>query len=187
MSFHKERAASSKPTPRASLSCASRLKTDDRPLIGFSWRSANKKFEKAKSAGLHAFEPLLTLPHCHFIDLQYADTTRERDDVARDTGIRVEHLDDIDNTNDLDALAALITACDIVITVSNTTAHLAGALGKETYVLVPFGQARMWYWFHDRADTPFYPEIKIRRQARTHDWASLMASVAAEIAARGGR
>ena len=88
--------------------------------------------------------------------------------------------------NDIDGLAALITACDFVVTVSNTTAHLAGALGKETYVLVPFGQARMWYWFHDRADNPFYPDIKIRRQAKTHDWASLMAPLADEIGRRAG-
>ena len=127
------------------------------------------------------------MPNCRFVDLQYGDTSAERVDVARDTGIRIEHLDDIDNMNDIDGLAALITACDLVVTVSNTTAHLAGALGKETYVLVPFGQARMWYWFHDRADTPFYPEIKIRRQAKTHDWASLMAPLADEIASRGGR
>ena len=67
---------------------------------------------------------------------------------------------------DIDGLAALITACDLVVTVSNTTAHLAGALGKETYVLVPFGQARMWYRFHDRTDNPFYPDIKIRDRPR---------------------
>lgn len=186
-SFPKTKGGFLKADPVRTSALRARIKTDDRLVIGVSWRSANRKFEKAKSAGLHAFEPLLTLPNCRFVDLQYGDTAAERDDVARDTGIRVEHLDDIDNMNDIDGLAALITACDIVITVSNTTAHLAGALGKETYVLVPFGQARMWYWFHDRADTPFYPEIKIRRQARTHDWAALMAPLADEIGSRGGR
>ena len=80
----------------------------------------------------------------------------------------------------------MITACDFVVTISNTTAHLAGALGKEAYVLVPFGQARMWYWFHDRSDNPFYPDIKIRRQAKTHDWASLMVPLADEIGRREG-
>jgi ADP-heptose:LPS heptosyltransferase len=164
-----------------------RLKTDDRLVVGLSWRSANKSHEKAKSAGLHAFEPLLKLRNCRFVDLQYGDTSAERAAVARDIGVDIEHLDDIDNFNDIDGLAALITACDLVVTVSNTTAHLAGALGKETYVLVPFGQARMWYWFHDRTDNPFYPDIKIRRQARTHDWASLMAPLADEIGSLTGR
>jgi ADP-heptose:LPS heptosyltransferase len=126
------------------------------------------------------------LPNCRFVDLQYGDTSAEREAVERDIGVRVEHLDDIDNFNDIDGLASLITACDLVVTVSNTTAHLAGAVGKETYVLVPFGQARMWYWFHDRLDSPFYPEVKIRRQARTHDWTPVMSAVADEIALRRG-
>ena len=186
-SFPKTKGGYLKADPARAAALRERIKTDDRLVVGLSWRSANKKFEKAKSAGLHAFEPLLKLSNCRFVDLQYGDTSAERDYVAQETGIRVAHLDDIDNTNDIDGLAALITACDLVVTVSNTTAHLAGALGKETYVLVPFGQARMWYWFHDRADTPFYPEIRIRRQAKTHDWASLMAPLAEEIAARGGR
>jgi tetratricopeptide (TPR) repeat protein len=176
-----------KADPAQAAALRARLKTDDRLVVGISWRSSNKKLEKAKSAGLHAFAPLLELANCRFVDLQYGDTSAEREAVARDVGVRVEHLDDIDNFSDIDGLAALITACDLVVTVSNTTAHLAGALGKEAYVLVPFGQARMWYWFHDRLDSPFYPDIKIRRQARTHDWASVVAPVAAEIASRGSR
>ncbi|MBZ0147984.1 MAG: tetratricopeptide repeat protein, partial [Pseudorhodoplanes sp.] len=132
-----------KADPQRAATLRERLKTDDRLVVGLSWRSSNKKFEKAKSAGLSAFEPLLKLRNCRFVDLQYGDTSAERAAVARDIGIEVEHLDDIDNMNDIDGLAALITACDLVVTVSNTTAHLAGALGKETIVLVPFGQARM--------------------------------------------
>jgi tetratricopeptide (TPR) repeat protein len=175
-----------KADPEQAAALRTRLKTDDRLVVGISWRSSNKKLEKAKSAGLHAFAPLLELPNCRFVDLQYGDTSAEREAVERDIGVRVEHLDDIDNFNDIDGLASLITACDLVVTVSNTTAHLAGALGKETYVLVPFGQARMWYWFHDRLDSPFYPEVKIRRQARTHDWTPVMSAVADEIALRRG-
>lgn len=175
-----------KADPERARALRERLKTDDRLVIGISWHSKNKTLEKPKSAGLLAFAPLLTLPNCRFVDLQYGDTAAEREAVARDIGVRIDHLDDIDNTQDIDGLAALITACDLVVTVSNTTAHLAGALGKESYVLVPFGQARMWYWFHERTDNPFYPDIKIRRQARTHDWASVIAPVADEIALRGG-
>lgn len=176
-----------KADPEQAAALRARLKIDDRLVIGISWRSSNKKLEKAKSAGLHAFEPLLKLRNCRFVDLQYGDTSAERAAVARDIGVEIEHLDDIDNMNDIDGLASLITACDLVVTVSNTTAHLAGALGKETYVLVPFGQARMWYWFHDRTDSPFYPDIKIRRQTRTHDWASVIGPLAAEIGTRGAR
>jgi hypothetical protein len=59
---------------------------------------------------------------------------------------------DVDNINDVDGLAALITACDAVVTV-NTTSHLAGALGVRTWVMAP-NQTRIWYWFRDIADSP---------------------------------
>ena len=45
-------------------------------------------------------------------------------------------------------------ACDAVVTVSNTTAHLAGALGRPTWVMVPHGHARIWYWFRDQDESP---------------------------------
>ena len=50
------------------------------------------------------------------------------------------------------------------MTVSNATAHLAGALGKETYLIVPSGRGRMWFWFRDRDDSPFYPRMQLKRK-----------------------
>jgi len=92
-------------------------------------------------------------------------------------------LDDIDNMNDLDGLAALIAACDLVVTVSNTTAHLAGALGKPTWVFVPYLQGRIWYWFKDQSDSPWYPQLHIKRQERGQSWGDAIASAAGEISA----
>ena len=120
-------------------------------MIGLSWVSKAPVGGASKSARLADFEALLRLPNCRFVDLQYGDTGDERAALARDLGIVVERLADIDNTNDLDGLAALMSACDAVVTVSNTTAHLAGALGRPTFVMVPHGYARIWYWFHDRS------------------------------------
>jgi ADP-heptose:LPS heptosyltransferase len=73
-------------------------------------------------------------------------------------------------------------ACDAVVTVSNTTAHLAGALGRPSFVMVPSGQARIWYWFRDRPQSPWYPRATVRRQQRGQPWAELIASVAGEVA-----
>ena len=97
------------------------------------------------------------MPDCRFVDLQYGDTRADREALERELGLHIERLDDIDTTNDIDGLAALMTACDLVATVSNTTAHLAGALGRPTFVFIPFGNARIWYWFKHRADCPWYP------------------------------
>jgi hypothetical protein len=158
-----------------------RVSGDGQAVVGLSWRSVNPAFGRSKSARLNDFAPVLRLPGCRFIDLQYGDTLEERQAVARDTGVDVERLDDVDNTNDIDALAALITACDVVVTVSNTTAHLAGALGKPTWVMVPYGHAGIWYWFKQKPDSPWYPHVRVRYQTNNESWGDLIASTIAEI------
>jgi tetratricopeptide (TPR) repeat protein len=160
-----------------------RLASDGRKVIGLSWVSKAPVGGTSKSARLADFEPLLRLRDCRFVDLQYGDTSEERAALARDLGIIVERLGDIDNTNDLDGLAALMTACDAVVTVSNTTAHLAGALGRPTFVMVPHGFARIWYWFHDRSQSPWYPRVEVRRQQGGQPWAAVVAAVAREVSA----
>ncbi|HZS63926.1 MAG TPA: tetratricopeptide repeat protein [Xanthobacteraceae bacterium] len=158
-----------------------RLSPQGEKVVGLSWISKNPVLGKAKTATLAAFGPLLRMPHCRYVDLQYGDTAAEREDLQRRTGIHVERLDDIDNTQDIDGLAALIAACDLVVTVSNTTAHLAGALGKATVVFVPFGTARIWYWFHEGDDSPWYPRVRVKRQRQGQTWDELIASAATEI------
>ena len=135
-------------------------------MVGLSWISKAPIGGEQKSARLADFAALLRSPGYRFVDLQYGDTGAEREAVERELGIRVERLPDIDNTNDLDGLAALMGACDAVVTVSNTTAHLAGALGRPTLVMVPHGHARIWYWFRDKDESPWYPRVRVRRQQR---------------------
>lgn len=154
---------------------------DGRAVVGLSWVSKAPIGGAQKSARLADFAALLRMPGYRFVDLQYGDTQAERAAVERDLGVRVERLADIDNTNDLDGLAALMGACDAVVTVSNTTAHLAGATGRPTWVMVPHGHARIWYWFRDRDESPWYPRVHVRRQQRGQAWPELVAAVAAEV------
>jgi len=158
-----------------------RLATDGVAVIGISWISKAPIGGASKSAQLADLEPLLRLPGCRFVDLQYGDTSEERAAAARGLGVTVERLPDIDNTNDLDGLAALMAACDAVVTVSNTTAHLAGALGRPTWVMVPYGHARIWYWFHDRDMSPWYARTRVRRQRSGEPWREVVARVAQEV------
>lgn len=164
-----------------SESLRARLANDGCRVIGLSWVSKAPIGGAQKSARLADFAALFQLPGCRFVDLQYGDTGAERVELERVHGVRVERLDDIDNTNDLDGLAALICACDAVVTVSNTTAHLAGALGRPTWVMVPSGQARIWYWFRDRNDSPWYPRVQVRRQLRGQPWSDLIRGVAHDL------
>ena len=159
-----------------------RLSPDGQPVIGLSWISRNPRFAAFKSARLSDFQSVLQLPKCRFIDLQYGDTRDERDALSRETGLLVERLEDIDNMNDIDGLASLITACDVVVTVSNTTAHLSGALGKPTVLFVPH-TGRTWYWLAGRADSPWYPHMYITRQKHGQSWKDLIALSAGQVAA----
>ena len=77
----------------------------------------------------------------------------------------------IDNFNDLDGHATLIDACDFVITVSNSTAHIAGALGKETYLMLPLGFAAIWYWSNQLDNKSiWYPSISVFQKTIVNDW-----------------
>jgi tetratricopeptide (TPR) repeat protein len=158
--------------------------SDGRLVIGLSWHCRNPRYAATKSARLADFAALLRLPGCRFVDLQYGDTAADRQIAELELGVRIERLPDIDNTNDLDGLAALIGACDLVVTVSNTTAHLAGALGRKTDVLVPSGRGRLWHWFSGRNDSPWYPHLRLWRQQPGQPWSDVMAKVGAAL---GGR
>ena len=155
---------------------------DGRPLVGLSWLSKVDRIGEHKSARLREFEPILTLPGIKFVDLQYGDTREERNAVAGLTGADVVHVNGLDNYQDIDGLAALISACDAVVTVSNTTAHIAGALGKPTYVMLPYAQGNLWYWHSDRDYSPWYPAVRIFRQHAPGDWDGVMLRVAEELA-----
>jgi tetratricopeptide (TPR) repeat protein len=159
-----------------------RLRREGRRLVGLSWHSIAPKVGAAKSLELAALEPLLRRSDLDFVSLQYGDTTAERRAVRERCATEVAAVDGLDLFDDLDGLAALVAACDAVVTISNTTAHLAGALGVDTQLMLPRGVARHWYWHEGRDDSPWYPALRIHRQLRAGDWQPVLASVAAALA-----
>ena len=105
------------------------------------------------------------------VNLQYGDVDSEIKEFEEETGIKIVQCSSVDNREDLDGLAALIEMCDLVVSTSNITIHLAGALGKETWVLLPY-VANFW-WLLDRTDSVWYPSLKLYRQKKFGDWESL--------------
>jgi tetratricopeptide (TPR) repeat protein len=136
-------------------------RSDSRLVVGVSWRSQNVDTGAKRSISPMQLCDSLALPGVTLVNLQYGE--REQGDVAElmlDSGV--------DNTDDLDGLAAVIAACDLVITIGNTTAHLAAALGRETWVLVP--KAPGWRWMQRGSRTPWYESVEIFRQTSDNDW-----------------
>lgn len=83
---------------------------------------------------------------------------------------------------DFDDTAALADACDLVISVDTSAVHLAAAMGKPAWLLLP--RSPDWRWLLDRDDSPWYPSLRLFRQARAGDWDGVIERVAAELAAR---
>jgi hypothetical protein len=80
---------------------------------------------------------------------------------------------------DFSDTAALIQNLDLVITIDTSVAHLAGALGKPVWVMLPY--VADWRWMLDREDSPWYPSMKLFRQPKAGDWEAVVARVAAEL------
>lgn len=158
------------------------LKKQGRLLCGISWKSKNAEHGENKSLSLEQLSQALCLPDIDFIDLQYGDTSAERSALEANWGVAVKKLDEIDNLNDIDGLAALINACDIVVTVSNTTAHLAAALGKPTLVLLPQASAVFWYWHRESECSPWYPTARLFRKDELGDWPGVIDALTLTLA-----
>ena len=148
--------------------------TTTKYICGISWTSKNEDIGNNKSISLEILKPILSLKNITFVDIQYNDTKDEREKFYKNYNIKIEKIQSIDNFNDLNGVASLIDICDFVITVSNTNAHLCGALGKKTYLLLPKGKGRLWYWSSENNKSNWYPSIEILEQNVVGSWESVV-------------
>ncbi len=158
-----------------------KLTNKGRIVCGIAWKSANEKTGHFKTASLDDFLPILKLPSINFIDLQYGDTLSERSDLKSMHDIILTKIEDIDNFNDIDSLASLIDACDFIVTISNVTAHIAGALGKKVFLLVPYDKGKIWYWHDNLKISLWYPSVEIFTQSEMGDWKKPMSDIKEQI------
>ena len=143
-------------------------------LCGISWRTSNQKFS-SRNLELKRLIAALEAPDIKFVSLQYGETQKEIDDIATDLGIKVLTCKDVDNFHDIDGLAAIINACDLVVSIDNTTVHLGGALGKPVNVLLPFDSD--WRWMTEGDKSYWYASVRLYRQGSDWDWTPLLEQV----------
>jgi hypothetical protein len=154
---------------------ATRLGPRQRPRVGLAWSGkASHTNDANRSIPLRECLTLSTCP-AEFVSVQ--KEIRSDDTPALDglPGLRCFG----DELIDFGETAALISELDLVITVDTAVAHLAGALGKPVWILLP--HVADWRWLLDRADSPWYPSARLFRQDRPGDWSSVIAEVAAEL------
>jgi tetratricopeptide (TPR) repeat protein len=153
------------------------LQKDARLTCGISWKSANEKLGNHKSIEFRLFSELLNNKNIQFVNLQYGETGEELTWLKKSTSVNLESINDIDLYDDIDGVAAIINACDFIVTISNSVAHLAGALGKETLLLVPYSRGKFWYWSDVDGRSLWYPNIQIFKQSVSSEWSGPIAQV----------
>jgi len=142
--------------------------------VGLAW-SGNPRHDNDAQRSIalerlwqEAFEP--------FADgVEFFCLQKEMSSVDRTTLSQLPILDYSTEFYDFEATAALCECLDLVVAVDTSVAHLCGALGKPTLLLLPF--VPDWRWLMGRADSPWYPSLTLLRQARRGDWDSVFASV----------
>ena len=145
------------------------------PVIGISWRSKHAGLTRHKSTQLTDWLPILRATDANFVNLQYGDCAEEIAELEAEHGIAVYDDPEVDSFASLDDFAAQVAAMDLVISVSNTTVHMAGALGVETWAMIPAGRGAYWFWFSGLERSPWYPSVRLFRQESAFDWAPLIA------------
>jgi tetratricopeptide (TPR) repeat protein len=147
----------------------------DKPLVGISWRRADGSvLSDTKTLPLEQWGPILHIAGITFVNLQYGDCGGELAATMDRFGVRIVSDAAIDPLMNLDAFAAQVAAMDLVISTSSTTAHMAGAVNVPTWTFLPAGMGSLWHWFLDRADSPWYPRMKLFRQSDRGDWEAVV-------------
>ncbi|MDD3029105.1 MAG: tetratricopeptide repeat protein [Alphaproteobacteria bacterium] len=157
------------PLPLVEPSC--RLPETQGLRIGVVWGgSPLHRADRKRSIPLGLFEDLLTLPDVTFYSLNR--DKKPGDDVL------LPRLPVCDLAPRLDSFATsaqFVSQMDLLITCDTATAHLAGGMGKEVWIMLPF--APDWRWMIDRTDTPWYPTTRLFRQPKPEDWQTVLTNV----------
>ncbi|MBP5858809.1 glycosyltransferase family protein [Marivibrio halodurans] len=147
--------------------------------VGLCWAGKpTHRNDRNRSAGAAGFIALLDLPGAAFHSLQKGPGARQ----IADEGLRALVTDLGGGLKDFAETAAAIDALDMVITVDTSIAHLAGAMGKTVWVLLPY--APDWRWMLHRDDSPWYPSMTLFRQSSPGDWEEVFARVRGALARR---
>lgn len=146
-----------------------KYKESKKILCGISFLSNKNIFSDSKSINIEELANYLPKEKIRYINLDYVENYNLIKKVSETHNLDYFDTKEIDKYNDLESLIALISCCDVIITISNVTAHLAGSLGIKTYLLAPYNYGRFWYW-SDKKKSKWYPSIEINRQKKQHDW-----------------
>jgi len=145
--------------------------------VGLVWAGRpTHKNERNRSLPLAALAPLAQVPGVRFYSLQKGEAAQQARTPPQGLAL-IDHTADL---HDFADTAALIANLDLVIAVDTAVVHLAGALGKPVWTLLPF--LPDWRWLLNRTDTPWYPSMRLFRQGAPGDWSGVIQQVTQALA-----
>ncbi len=143
---------------------------------GIAWAGRpTHRNDLRRSTGLATFAPLAAIPGLALVSLQKGPAQAE---IGRYWG-RAPLLNLGPELSDFGDTMAIIESLELVATVDTAIAHLAAAMGKKVWIMLPF--APDWRWLLDRADSPWYPTARLFRQSADRRWEPVMAAIAGEL------
>ncbi len=144
--------------------------------IGLRWKgNPQQMVDAARSCPLALFEVLAGIPRVTWVSLHNEPLEAEERASAQRLGL----VDVSAELRDFDDTAALIANLDLVVSVDTAVLHLAGAMGRPAWALLPFSPD--WRWLLDREDSVWYPTLRLFRQQRPDDWEPVLERVAAQL------
>jgi ADP-heptose:LPS heptosyltransferase len=142
-----------------------------KPWVAICWAGRPTHFNDAnRSLNLNAFTSLMD-NGATFISIQKGPATKQLE--AHQSRPNLMNLDSL--INDFEDTAAILSLCDLLISVDSSPVHLAGAVGCPAWVMLPF--VPDWRWLINRSDTPWYPGHRLYRQAKIGDWDSVISAI----------
>jgi hypothetical protein len=141
--------------------------------IGVAWAGARRHYnDRRRSMRAEVLAPLGEIADVAIISIQLPQ-------LPDPGSLPFDHIDVSAELTDFASTAAVIASLDVLVTVDTAVAHLAGALGKPVWILLPF--AGEYRWLLDRVDSPWYPTARLFRQPSPGDWGSVVGRVVREL------
>ena len=160
-----------------------RKKLSDRKnikIIGLSWHTKSEiQMASFRNIPLKDLVSEINNSEIKFISLQYGDVSKEIRELKNEMGIDIIDLKEVDKRDDIDSLAALVSVCDLVVSIDNFILHLAGSLGVKTKALLPFSSDSRWGHKNDKCH--LYDSVYLYRQNSLGDWKKVLKKLNEEI------
>jgi tetratricopeptide (TPR) repeat protein len=154
---------------------AAKLAGETRLRVGLAWAGNQGAKGDLRTRSIGVFAPLAAVEGVKFFSLQKGDGSEQPPPAGMNLADFSGELSDFADT------AALVRNLDLVVTVDTSIAHLAGALARPVWVLIPF--MADFRWLHKRTDSPWYPTMRLFRQATFGDWPSVISRNVEALAA----